>query len=131
VRGSRVSIQISLSSPSGAEPSSMQWETTVPAAQLALTDENLPPGPAAKSAGKTVSCKLKTKTAATHTWICVLFGGQEPIPNGVIAVLRLRILPDARLGPSRIRVDQGLAVTKDLKRVNLDAAETVVTIRGK
>jgi len=48
-----------------------------------------------------------------------------------VAVLRLKIAPDAGPGPARIRIDQGLAVLKDLNRVPMNPAETVVKIRRK
>jgi hypothetical protein len=130
LRGRLVSIPISLQSAAGKEPSTMQWEVTSP---LSFTpvEENPPPGPAAKAAGKTVACKLKTKTSNAQTWICLLYGGLKPIPNGVIAVLRFGVPSDAPPGPARIRIDQGLAVTRDLKRTVLDAVEAVVTIRAK
>ena len=128
----QVSVNVYLNSPRGREqPSALQWETTLPIAQLSLVGENPPPGAAAEAAGKSVSCQVKTKTAATETSICILYGGREPIRNGVVAVLRLKIAPDAGPGPARVRIDQGLAVLKDLKKIPMNPAETVVKIRRK
>lgn len=126
--GEHVSVELSFKSPRGEEPSALQWETTLPPALLNFLDESLPPGPTAKAAGKAVNCAVKTKTAEVHTMSCILYGGQEPIQDGVIAVLRLAIPLGARPGVARIRVDQGLAVSKNLKKTPLDAVESVVTI---
>ena len=127
--GERVTIEISFKSPRGTEPSALQWETTIPSAQLAFLDDSMTAGPAAQAAGKSVNCAVKTKTGEAHTSVCILYGGQDSIHDGVVAILRLKIPPDARPGTARIRVDQGLAVSKDLKRYPLDPAESVVKVR--
>ena len=126
--GQQVSVNISLTSPRGQEPpSTLQWDLTIPAGQLALVDDNPQPGPEAKAAGKSITCRAKTR----ETYTCLVYGGREPIHDGVIAILQLRIAPEAKPGSARIRTDQALAVTKDLKRTPMPAAESVVTIRRK
>lgn len=109
----------------------MQWEITIPPSQLIFQDNSTSVGRAAQAAAKAVNCAVKAKTTAAHTIICILYGGQEPIHNGVVAQVQLVIAPDAHPGSERIRVAQGLAVSKDLKKVMLDPAEAVVEIRAK
>ncbi len=109
----------------------MQWELTIPTNQLAPADNNPQPGPQAKAAGKSVACQVKTKTGDAQTYTCLVYGGREPIRDGVVAILRLKIAADARPGSARIRIDQALAVSKDLKRTPVPPAEGVVTIRPK
>jgi hypothetical protein len=131
-QGQQVSVDLYLTSPRGVEqPSTLQWETAIPIAQLSLVDENLPLGPVAQAAGKVVSCRVKTRTATVQTSICILYGGREPIRDGVVAILKLRIAPDALPGPARIRIDQGLAVLKDLERIPMKPSETIVKIGRK
>jgi hypothetical protein len=130
--GNQVSVNISLASPRGQEqPSTLQWELAIPADKLTLLDDNPQPGPETKSAAKSVTCRTKTKADNAQTYICLVFGGREPIHDGVIAILQLKIAADANLGSARIRIDQALAVTKDLKRTTIPAVEGVVTIRRK
>jgi hypothetical protein len=129
--GEQVTIEISFQSPPGKEPSALQWEATIPSTQLDFVEQSMAPGPAAQAAGKSVSCALKTPASGTRTSVCILYGGLEPIHNGVVAVLRLHISREAKPGTARIRVDQGLAVSKDLKKVVLDPVEAVVKIRAK
>ena len=125
-------IKISFHSPPGKEPSALQWETTIPSAQLSFLDESMAAGPAAQTAGKSVNCAVKTtKTADSQTSLCILYGGREPVHDGVVAVLRLKILREATPGIALVRVDQALAVSKDLKRFPLDPKETAVKIRPK
>jgi Cohesin domain len=130
--GERASIEISFNSAPGEEVSALQWETTIPSAQLNFLDETAAPGPAAQAANKSVNCALKnTKSGGTLTSVCILSGGQEPIHNGVIATLLLKVLPETAAGSVRIHVDQALAVSKDLKRFPVDPVETTITIRPK
>lgn len=127
--GEQVSIEISFQAPSGREPAALQWETVLPA-QLTFLDETMPAGPAAKAAGKSVTCAVKTK-AGESTSTCILYGGQEPLHNGVIAVLRLKVSPTAQSGIVRIRVGQAAAVSKDLQKTPLDPVEAAIKIQTK
>lgn len=74
---------------------------------------------------------MKTKAGDAQTSTCLVYGGREPIRDGVIVILPFKIAAEARPGPARIRLDQALAVTKDLKRTPIPDAEGVVTIRPK
>lgn len=128
--GGKVAIEISLKSPKGQEPSTLQWQTTVPLAKVGQFEETTP-GPAAETAGKAVNCAVKSKTAETYTTMCILYGGQLGIHDGVVATLRLTIASNAGPGSFRIRTGEALAVYRDLKRVAIHSAETTVTIRPK
>ena len=128
--GESVSIEFSLVSPAGREPSALQWDRVIPTDQLTPLEESIP-GPVARAAGKTLSCAVKEKTAANYTSVCLLYGGRERIRNGVVAVLRLRLSPDAKAGSFRIRVVEPVAVLPDAKRMPMEAVETVVTVRTK
>ena len=128
--GSKVAIEIWLKSPKGHEPSTLQWQTTVPLAKVGLLEETSP-GPAAEKSGKAVNCAVKSKTAETYTTMCILYGADAVIPDGVVAILRLTLASDAQPGSFRVRIGEALAVYKDLKRVPMDPAETTVTIRPK
>jgi hypothetical protein len=130
-QGGRVAIELSLKSPAGKEPAALQWETSVPTAKLSLMDENLLVGPAAQEADKSLSCSVTKKTVEAYTSVCILAGGQKPIQNGVVALLRLRILPKATPGTARIRVVGGTAVSSNLKSIPIAPTETMVVIRAK
>ncbi len=128
--GGKLAVEISLKSPKGQEPSTLQWQTTVPLSKVGLLEETMP-GPAAEAAGKAVNCAVKSKTAETYTTTCILYGGQSGIHDGVVAILRLTLAPTAEPGSFRIRTAEALAVYKDLKRVTMEPSETTVTIRPK
>lgn len=127
-RGHQVIIELSLASPAGKEPLALQWDVQVPIEQLTLMEDKLLPGSTAEEAGKSIHCAVKEKTAGTYTLGCLIAGGLNPIPNGTIAMLRIKIAANAQTGPAPVRVLRGLAVSKDLKQVPLEAVETKVTI---
>jgi hypothetical protein len=130
--GEQVALEISFTSPPGREPSTLQWETSIPIAQLSFLEESLSPGPSARTAGKSLNCRVKTgKTAGTQTSACILFGGQEPIHDGVVAVLHLKVLAGITSRTPQIHIDQALAVTKNLNRYPLPPVKTVVRIHRK
>jgi len=128
-RGERVTLQVSLTSPPGQAPVALQWETAFPADQLTPIDGGASLGPIARAAGKTVKCAPKPATGETSGSKCILIGGQQPIHNGVIVRLQFRVLPEAPKGTARVRIDQGMAVFKDLAQSPLNAADAVVRVR--
>lgn len=131
--GDRFTIDVSLSSPDGADVSALQWDITAPPTLLRFLPQEATTGAAVHAAGKSVNCAPKASgdSASGSTSICMLYGGRESIPNGVVARLVFHVSPDAAPGPARIRVSQGLAVSKDLKRIPLKDAEIDVRIQPK
>ena len=129
--GAYVAIEISLESPQGRAPAALQWETIIRTADLSFTDKDIAVGPAAQKAGKSVGCAVKRKTDETITSVCILAGGQEQIQNGVIALLRLRVSPEASIGHTRILVERAIAVMRDATEAPIKPLETAVFIRAK
>ena len=129
LQGDRVAIEISLASPDGDAPQLLQWETTIPTARLSFLENQLQAGPASQASEKSVSCATKINNPDTRTLTCIVGGGLKTIPNGVVALLRLRILPDAPTGPAPVNTARGVAVLPGLKEVLLPAAKTIVTVR--
>jgi hypothetical protein len=126
--GEEVAIQLSLVSPDGKTPLALQWDTSVPVA-LDIVDWAIPKGSAVEGLGKTLTCAAAERSAEKIPSRCILAGGQKPIPDGPVAILRLRISRDVQAGSARIRLDQGIAASRDLKQVPLGPVETAVTIR--
>jgi hypothetical protein len=120
-----------LKSPQGKEPAALQWEATIPTTELSLIDKEIAVGPAAKEAGKSVTCAVKDKTDKTLTSVCILAGGRQEIQNGVIALLILKVPQEAPIGPARIRVERAIAVSKDVTKFPIKPIDTVVSVLGK
>lgn len=130
--GGHAMVEISFHKQTGKEPSILQWEVTIPSAKLSFPDESAVAGPAARTAGKSVTCAVRpSKNEATRTLGCILYGGLGPIPDGVVTELKLQVLPEAHPGKARVRVDHGLAVTRELAKVPMEPVETSVRIRPK
>jgi hypothetical protein len=79
--------------------------------------------------GKSLKCAFTDKNAEANTSRCILAGGQKPIPNGSVALLRLLISRDAQPGSARTRLGQATAVSQNLKQVPMSPVEATVTIR--
>jgi len=126
--GDSVGIEITLASPACCGPQILQWETTIPAARLTFLDDPLQAGPAAQASDKSATCADKAGPPETRTLVCILAGGLKTIPDGVVARLRLRILPTARPGTAQVETTRGIAVLLGLKEVALPAAATTVTV---
>ena len=128
--GDNVNIAISLKSPKGQEPSTLQWEITIPLDKVGPLQETSTAA-AAQAEGKSLICSVKSKTTEVYTTVCILAGGQQPIRNGAVAIFHLTLSPNAPPGQFRIRLDEAIAVYKDLRRKAMEPTETTVTVRKK
>jgi hypothetical protein len=126
--GERLAIEIALDSPSGKQPLALQWETGFPDEALELEATGPVAGPAAGAAGKSLTCAKKGAADGLAKWTCILAGGQMPIGNGVVAVLRFEIHAHARAGSRPVVVDNVLGVSAALKKEPISGAEGAVTV---
>jgi hypothetical protein len=127
-RAERVDVDLSLQTPAGKEPSTLQWEAILPIGQATLVDGFPQTGAAAQAAGKIVSCSAKTREADSLTILCLAFGGAKPLGNGVVARFSFRISPTARKGPAVVRLKRAIAVTADLKRTDIPDTSVAIPI---
>ena len=130
--GARISIDISLHSLPGKQPSTLQWEITIPSDRLSFAEDSVSVGPMAQKSGKTVNCAAKgAKTATERTLVCILYGGVDPIPDGVVAQIHFQVPANGTPGSVTVRLDEGLAVFVDLKKIALGPAKTSIRIFAK
>src|SRR5262252_8232809 len=82
-----ISIDLTLSSPAGSEPSAIQWTVGFPSSDVMWA--SVVPGPAAASAGKSVACAIDVG------WYTCVANGTNPriITNGVVATITLALIP--------------------------------------
>jgi hypothetical protein len=126
--GAKLAIEMALDSPSGKEPLALQWEVVFPGEALKLDGTGPVAGPAAQAVGKSLTCAPKKATPGLSKWACILAGGQKPIGNGVVAVLRFEIPAHAHAGSQPIVVDNVLGVSAALKKAPMSRAEGAVTV---
>lgn len=129
--GDRVTIEFSLESVRGREPVGLQWETRIPDGWLAPDGEGMMIGPAAQRAGKELKCTTASKDDKGFRFLCLLSGGQKRIPNGAVALLKLRIPSNPPRGSETVRAEQIIAVSGDLKSVSVAAAISNIYVRYK
>jgi len=127
--GDRVTVKISVKSPPDKEPVALQWTTVISTGASGLEVDDLSAGPAAKSAGKMMSCTEPESDGGTHPIVCIMAGGLGPIEDGVVALLRFRVSPEAKAGATPLRIEDGLAISAGRQRISLPKVETSVAVR--
>ncbi len=117
-----VSLNLNLTSPTGSEPTALQWTFTYPAATVVAISASA--GPAATGAGKTLSC-----TPKSGAYTCVLYGmNANPISNGILAALNLTIA--SGVTTSSVGVVNTVAVSGSGSNVNSSGTGGTVTGPG-
>jgi len=129
--GRDVVVELSITSPSGREPSALQWEISFPTVQIRLIKGSPQLGPVAQAADKLITCAPRAKTSETQTMVCLVLGGQKSIASGVVAKFSFEIQKPAPSETARVRIDRGLAVSADLKRADIPSVEAEVALGGK
>ena len=121
---------LTLKSPEGKAPLALQWEFHFPP-DVVVDAADIAAGSAAESTQKTLTCRaVKTKDGAQgSTYGCILAGGQKPLPNGPIAIVRYRVATDVRQIAEKVLVAKALGVSADLKSVELAGAQAAITVK--
>ncbi len=125
--GERVRIEIWLDSAAATAPSALKWEVVFPAQLLELEGDGPEIGGAAMESGKSLSCSGRKP----YSYACTLFGGQNPVANGLIAIFHFKLRTTAGAGTSAVRIEKAKAITADSKELTLSSAEGTVTIRQR
>jgi len=125
--GAEATTEISWDSPrAGVEATAIQWDILFPAQLLDLDGGGPVIGMEAERSGKTLTCSAPN----AYSYACVLAGGQRPVGNGSIAVLRFKIRPDAHPGTSAFRIEKAQAVAADLGKIDLPDADATIVVRN-
>jgi hypothetical protein len=124
-------LLLTLESPPGKAPAALQWEFTFPP-NVVVDLADIAAGSSAESAQKALTCRSveKTKDAGQGSvYGCILAGGQKPIPNGPVAAVRYRVPLEIRQIAEKVRVGKAIGATADLKRVEFEGAQAVITVK--
>jgi hypothetical protein len=129
-RGGSGSLLLTLKSPEGKAPLALQWEFTFPP-NVVVEAADIAAGSAAESAQKALTCRVvKTKDGAQgSTYGCILAGGQKPLPNGPVAIVRYRVPTEVRQIAEKVRVAKALGVSADLKSIELEGTQAAITVK--
>lgn len=124
--GEQVSVEVSIESPPGRKPVSLQWRVVVPDQVLELADTGPERGRAATGSEKLLTCsRLKN-----YVYACSLDGGQQLIADGPIAVFHFKIRTEAPSTAAALRLEEAEAAGPDGRRSRLSSAEGTVTVNG-
>lgn len=119
--GSTVTLNVSLSSAAGSAPAGLQWTFTYSDALVATVSAQA--GPAAVSAGKSISC-----SGAPGAYQCLIWGmNTSPIPNGVVATITLGV-SGAASGTAALQLDSAVGASAAGSSVPATATGGALTI---
>src|SRR5262245_14112170 len=105
-RGSANIFRLALK-PDAAKPLvALQWEFAYPAGLLRIEPSGVVPGPAAETAGKSITCGQKASNGKTLRLACILAGGTQMISAGVLAIVRADAASDAPKGLTTIGLER-------------------------
>jgi hypothetical protein len=130
-RGASGSLLLRLESPQGKAPLALQWEFTFPP-NVVVDRADIAAGSAAESAQKALTCRAVERTkdgGQGSVYGCILAGGQKPIPNGPVAAVRYRVPLEIRQITEKVRVGKAIGASADLKSVELEGAQAVITVK--
>lgn len=128
-RGDSGSFLIVLHAPKGTGIVGMQWELSVEA-DLTIAPADIVIGSAAAAAAKNLTCFPAAASAGRPAGErCLLAGGKNKILDGPIVIVRYSVKRKASTGQSAVHIGKAVAVTADLKTVNLGQATGILTIQ--
>jgi hypothetical protein len=129
--GASGTLLLTLQSPSGRAPVALQWEFTFPQ-NVAVDLADIVAGSAAESAEKSLTCRAfekKKDSSAGSVYGCILAGGQRPIPNGPVAIVRYQVPAEIRQIAGKVQVGKALGVTADLKKIEIENAQAGIIVK--
>jgi hypothetical protein len=113
-------VDLSYAGAGPAAATALEWVVTYPASEVTLVGTGLAVGPTLQAAGKTLTCKGGWKKApVTYSYKCILAGGRDPVPDGVVATLHLQVKPSAKAGVHALDLDDASGVSADAKKVQV------------
>jgi hypothetical protein len=129
-RGGAGSLLITLTSQARKEPVALQWKIML-GTEVTAAAEDIVAGDAATTADKAVVCAPVTGQESL-TYSCILAGGQKPIANGTIFLVKYRVKQKAAPQIVVVRISDGIAVLEQasqVQKMNLAPVEGTITIR--
>jgi len=123
IPGRSVSLNLSLTTSGGAQPTALQWIIAYPAS--AVSSVSVTPGAAATAASKNVTCSSRTGST-----ICVVFGENDSaLSNGVLATATLNIAAGTTVSSAPIQVASVAAIAAADSSIPTSATGRLIAIR--
>lgn len=118
-----VSLNVMLTSASGQQPAGVQW--TVSYSSADFTAIQVTAGPTAVAAGKSVTC-----SGPPAAYVCIVLGtnNNNPITNGVVAVISLTVSPNTTDTSSFVQLQNPIAASPSATLIPITATGISVPI---
>jgi hypothetical protein len=123
--GDKLTLDIAANSQPANAPIALKWEVVFPAQVMEMDADATEVGSAAMESGKSLQCTAR----APYRYACVLSGGQNPIADGLIAILHFKIRTTAEARSTTIRIEGAESTTVAAKKFTLNNTEAIVIIR--
>jgi len=127
-RDSGGSLRVILKANPDRPVAAIQWELVLPAG-LRLEPSEASTGPAARSAGKGLTCAKRENPDQGPVLICILAGGMDTLQGGVVASFKVSTAESSPPGAATVRLQKALGVSADLNAVPMPDVRTIVSIR--
>jgi len=129
-RGKAGSVSIRLASPAGKKPAALQWDLFFIPRQISIQDNDWALGDAANAAGKKLTCvRQLRKNPETYSYRCLVAGGEKPIGDGVVAVLKISVPQGAAGGQAELRLENALGASREAGSLRIEPTRGDVKIR--
>jgi hypothetical protein len=128
-RGSANIFRLALK-PEPAKPLvALQWEFVYPAGLLRIEPSGILPGPAAETAGKSITCAQKPSDGKTLRLACILAGGIQTVSAGALAIVRVDAAPGAPRARMTLALERVMGVSSSIESIPIASASVRITIR--
>ena len=124
--GGAGSFLLTLDTPTTPAPVALQWKFIFPK-EILVGIGDIVAGSAAESAQKVLTCSPLSEPKVTG-FACVLAGGKQPLRRGPLATVRYHVSPNVTQA-GKIRVEKIIAVTADMKQLEMPGAEGTVILQ--
>jgi uncharacterized protein (TIGR03437 family) len=123
IRGKSVSLDLSLATSGGAQPTALQWTMAYPAS--AVSSVSVTPGAAATAASKNVTC-----SNGTGKTMCIVFGvGDDTVGNGVLATATLNLVAGTAVTSAPVQVASVAAINVSDSVIPASGTGRLIAIR--
>ena len=127
-RGSANIIRMVLTTNPEKPIAALQWELSYPES-LNIQPAGVVPGTASEAAGKTITCAAGPAKNAIRRISCILAGGTQVIPAGVIAIVRFEVPANASPGKLTIEMQHALGASSSLGSIGIENTSAPITVR--
>ncbi len=123
LRGKSISLNLSLATSGGAQPTVLQWTMAYPPS--AVSSVSVTPGAAATAASKSVTC-----SSGTGKTMCIVFGiGDDALGNGVLATATLNLAAGTAVASAPVQLASVAAISATDSSIPTSAIGRLIATR--